>query len=130
MTGTGVLWYHNLNCLTQQETTSQGWPARSFLVVSAIIVDGDVVVRHAEGLPREVEPAAAGEQLVGEGVTPHEGGCQADGLHAGRAVSRRDHPHAEGVGIEIIVIVPQSHQERDLSPRKYPPRNSLCFSSF
>ena len=69
--------------------------------MSAIIVDGDVVARHAEGLPREVEPAAAGEQLVGEGVAAHEGSCQADGLHAGRAVSRRDHPHAEGAGIEI-----------------------------
>ena len=69
---------------------------------SAIIVDGDVVARHAEGLPREMEPAAAGEQLVGEGVAAQQGhqtlkltrilGTQVGGL-AQQVLAALDAPH-------------------------------------
>ena len=38
---------------------------RSFFILSLIVPDADVVARLGEGSPGDVEPAVAGEQLVG-----------------------------------------------------------------
>ena len=38
-----------------------------------VVPDADVVAGNAEGTPGDVEPAGAGQELVGQGVTTQEG---------------------------------------------------------
>ena len=37
-----------------------------------VVADADIVARRGEGVPGDVEPVGAGEELVGEGVMTEE----------------------------------------------------------
>lgn len=73
---------------------------------SLIVPDADVMPRDAEGVPRDVEPAIAGEELVGVGVCLQE-------IYQALELSRVARANVGSLALQVLRVADTTHEGID-----------------